>query len=361
MQCRASYGGVLLLFCLFCSAGVAGAKAQTLSKAEQIYADLSNLPPADRLKKIEDGARQEGRITIVQTLRDELGNGQIRLFQQAYPFLKVDWTASLGSADGAERLYDEETAGRHLTDAVNVAVSDLTELLAHNMLARYQTPESERVLPQYRSAADPEGRYTLSFFDLNGMAYNTNLVPPDKAPKQWMDLCDPFFKGNISFDPVLARQVAGFYEMFGDRTVDFFRCLGANKPIVQRGFSQRFTLMMAGDHMVVGDAYTYQAVLEKRKRPDAPIAFVTTAPFLAGFGAVAINRDTDHPYASALFVDWMLSDAAQDYLSKQLRGPVTLKHPYMPDGAKFVVMPNLPKAQIDPLVAEWRHDIEGVN
>lgn len=119
--------------------------------------------------------------------------------------------------------------------------------------------------------------------------------------------------------------------------------------------------MMAGDHMVVGDAYIYQAVLEKRKRPDAPIAFVRTAPFLAGFGAVAINRETEHPYASALFTDWMLSDAAQAYLAQQLRGPVTLKHPYMPDDAKFVVMPNLPKEQIDPLVAEWRHDIEGVN
>lgn len=241
MQLKAWSVNFLLIFCLLGSLGAAPAKAQEPSKAEQIYAELSKLPAADRVKKIEDGARQEGHITIVQTLRDELGNGQIRLFQKAYPFLKVDWTASLGSADGAERLYAEETAGRHLTDVINVAVGDLTELLDHDMLARYKTPETERILPQYRGQFDPEGRYTLSFFDLNGMVYNTNLVPPDKAPQQWMDLCKPFFKGNISFDPVLARQVAGFYEMFGDKTVDFFRCLGANKPIVQRGFSQRFT------------------------------------------------------------------------------------------------------------------------
>ncbi|HWG05608.1 MAG TPA: extracellular solute-binding protein [Beijerinckiaceae bacterium] len=361
MSSRAQFVNALLV--ALCLGGLAnsGAKAQDLSKAEQIYADLAKLPAAERAKKIEEGARQEGQINIVQTLRDELGNGQIRLFQQAYPFLKVDWTASLGSADGAERLYAEETAGRHLTDAINVAAADLTQLLDHNMLARYASPEEERILPQYRSAADPDHRYVLSFFDLNGMIYNTNLVPPDKAPKQWMDLCNPFFKGNISFDPVLARQVAGFYKMFGDKTVDFFRCLGANKPIVQRGFSQRFTLMMAGDHMVVGDGYTYQAVLEKRKRPDAPIDFVKTAPFLAGFGGLALNRETQHPYATALFADWMLSDAAQGYLAQQLRGPVTLKHPYMPDGATFVVMPNLPSNVIDPLVAEWRHDIEGVN
>ena len=77
---------------------------------------------------------------------------------------------------------------------------------------------------------------------------------------------------------------------------------------------------------------------------DTPAAIVTTAPVLGGFGAIGINRNTEHPYATALFVDWMLSDEAQQYLSDQLRGPVTLKHPYLPDDVQIANMPELPKA-----------------
>jgi ABC-type Fe3+ transport system substrate-binding protein len=113
--------------------------------------------------------------------------------------------------------------------------------------------------------------------------------------------------------------------------------------------------------MVVGDAYVYHQVAAKRKNAEAPAAVVETAPFLAAFGGIGMNRQTEHPYATALFVDWILSDESQSYLAAQLRGPVTLKHPYLKDDAQFVIMPNLPKETIDPLVAEWRRDIEGVH
>src|SRR5262249_52991324 len=143
-----------------------------------------------------------------------------------------------------------------------------------------------------------DNSYTLANWSERGVVYNTDLVPPDKVPHKWTDLCDPFFKDSISFDPVQARIVAGFSAMFGDKTTDFFKCLGANKPIISRGPPQRFHLMEAGDHMIVGDCYPYEAIAEKRKNPNAPVA-IAPMPVLAGFGAVGINRNTPHPYASA--------------------------------------------------------------
>lgn len=333
------------------------AQSSGLSPAEQIYADLAKLPPAERTAQMEAGARKEGSISIIQTVRNNIGIGQIDMFQKRYPFLKLDITNSLGSPEGAERLYTEESAGRHLTDTINVTIFDMSELLKDNMLARFPTPETARILPKYRNIMDPDNRYTPVNWSERGMVYNTNLVPPDKAPKKWMDLCNPFFKGNFSFDPVQERLVAGFYALFGARTVDFIRCLGANKPIVQRGIQERFALMMAGDHMVDADAYPYQAIAEKRKNPNVPLA-ISPAPVLAGFGAIGINRNTTHPYASALFTDFMLSDAEQNFLFQHLRGPVTLKHPYLPDDANIIVIPELPDTQLAPLVDEWRRDLD---
>ncbi len=170
------------------------AQSNILSPAEQIYADLAKLSPAERAAKIEDGARKEGTVSIIQTVRNTIGIGQIDLFQKRYPFLKLDVTNSLGSPEGAEQLYSEEVAGRHLTDTINVTIFDMSELLKRNMLARFPTSQTARILPKYRNNIDPENRYTPANWSERGMVYNTNLVPPDKAPKKWMDLCDPFFE-----------------------------------------------------------------------------------------------------------------------------------------------------------------------
>ena len=352
---RAWLRGIVAGILLLSAPAVFARDAAGLSPAEKIYADLEKLPASERAAQIEAGARKEGAITLIQTLRSTLGDGQIALFQKRYPFLKVDWTTSLGSPEATERLLAEEAAGRHLTDAVNVAILDFAEVLQQDFLARYKSPVDDRVLPPYRKFADPRDRWTLSFWSDRGAIYNTNLVPPDKAPKQWMDLCDPFFKRSIEFDSVEARFVAGLYAVLGEKLHDFMKCLGKNEPIIARG--QFLTLMLAGDHMVNADSYPYQAIAAQRKDPLAPVGFMNSLPIISSFGGVGINRNTIHPYAAALFTDWMLSDEAQAYLATSLRGPVTLPHPYLPAGAN-VVAPDLPKSLLDPLVEEWKREVE---
>ncbi len=345
----------LTAFCFAPVLLVHRASAADLSPAETIYAHLAEMPAAERVAAIEAGARKEGAITIIQTLRSALGDGQIQLFQTRYPFLKVDWTSSLGSPEATERLLAEETAGRHLTDAVNVAILDFADLVRHDLLARYKSPVDDRVLPNYRTFADPQHRWTLTYWSDRGVIYNTNLVPPDKAPKQWMDLCDPFFKHSLEFDSVEGRFVAGLQAVLGDKLHDFMKCLGTNEPIIARG--QFLTLMLAGDHMVNADSYPYQSIAAQRKDPSAPVGFMNARPFIASFGGVGINRTATPPYAAALVTDWMLSDESQYYLAKSLRGPIAIKHPYLPDDAE-VVAPDLPKSVLDPLVDEWKREVE---
>ena len=97
-----------------------GAVAQN-SAVERIYADLAVLPPAERSKRIEDGARAEGKLVIIHTMRGNLASDHVELFHRRYPFLRIELEGDIGSQDATERLYTEETAGRHLTDVINVA------------------------------------------------------------------------------------------------------------------------------------------------------------------------------------------------------------------------------------------------
>jgi iron(III) transport system substrate-binding protein len=325
-----------------------------LSPVETIYAGLAKLPKAERARRIEDGARRDGKLVLVHTLRGALGAGHVDLFHRRFPFLALDVAGEIGSQDAAERLLAEEAAGRHLTDVIVTAVMDLNELIARNFVARYPTPAVEVLLPQYRAFIDRDNKWIPWFWSEHGISYNTSLVPKDKAPKDWNDLCNPFFKGSVSFDPAENRFLSGLHAMLGEeRTRTLIECIGKNDPIIQRGHTQRMELMLAGDHMVQGDNYLYHGVAMARRNPRAPFAIVTSTPILATNDVAAINRNAPNPYAAALFADWTLSPESQTYLAEWLRGPVALKHPYLPENAKLIDNTDPPRDVMERLLGYW--------
>jgi ABC-type Fe3+ transport system substrate-binding protein len=332
--------------------GAQDARAQ--SAAEKLYQELAALPAAERLKRLEDGARKEGRLVLIHTMRGTLSTNHVALFQKRYPFLKVSLEGDIGSGDAAERLYAEETAGRHLTDVINVALPDLTALLNRNMIARFATPATESVLPPYKGFIDKDGRWTPWYWSEHGISYNSSLVPKDKIPTKWMDLCNPFFKGGVSFDPAEERYLSGLYAIMGeDETIKLLKCVGANDPIIQRGHTQRIELMLAGDHMVQGDNYLYHGIVVKRKNPSAPYAISYSVPVMGFAGVAAINRNTTRPHAAALWTEWTLTEESQKYVATLLRGPIALKHPYLPDDAKIVTYTDAPPDVSKRLLDTW--------
>jgi hypothetical protein len=265
--------------------------SDSLSGAEKIYAELAQLPADERNKRIEDGARLEGKLILIHTMRGAQGAAHVDLFRRRYPFLALDVTGEIGSQDAAERLMAEEIAGRHLTDVINVALPDLGELVKRDLVARFPTPATAAILSSYRGFIDPQNRWTPWYWSEHGISYNSNLVPTEKAPKGWFDLCNPLFKGSVSFDPAETRYLSGLYAMLGEAgTENLLKCMGANDPIIQRGHAQRMELMLAGDHMVQGDNYFYQGVSIKRRYTSAPFAIVYSAPVLGFAGVAAINK-----------------------------------------------------------------------
>ena len=303
---------------------------------EQIYKDLTKLSDTERAKRLEDGARKEGKLIFVHTWRGQIARDFVKAFEKRYPSIKVEMS-DLGSQDAAERFIAEERTGRHLTDILSLAVPDLAVVLKQNLVARYPTPATKKILKHYRNFIDPENRWTPWYWSEHGISYNTDLVSATQAPKDWFDLCKPTFKGQVSFDPAETRFLAGLYTMWGEeKTRQWLKCIGENQPIVQTGHTQRLELMLTGDHAVQGDNYLYQGIEAQRKNPKAPYKIVYTAPILAFAGSMAINKNAQDSYAAALLTDWSLSDEAQNLVAGVLRGPITIKHPYLPDNIKLV-------------------------
>jgi iron(III) transport system substrate-binding protein len=321
--------------------------------AETLYSEIARLAPADRYQRLAEGATKEGMLAFVQTLRGQLGRDHIALFEKRFPFIRIDHS-DMGSQEAAERLLQEEHAGRHLTDALSLAIPDLDELLSLDLLARYESQATGTILPRYRNFIDRAGRWTPYYWSDFGITYNTNLISPDAAPKRWEDLCKPEFRGQVSFDGPNIRFLVGIYTMLGEeRMKAWLQCIGRNKPIIQFGMPQRFELMVAGDHAVQGQNFLYYCPARKAVLPDTPCAMVLTAPVLGFAGAIVINKNTRAPHAAALLADWALSEESQSFLAKSFRGPLASKHPYLPDDAQVVTYGLTGKDIVEKVLAYW--------
>jgi iron(III) transport system substrate-binding protein len=331
--------------------------AAAAPSSEALFADLAKLPPDQRSRRLEEGARKEGKLNFIHTFRGKLAREHVRLFEKRHPFIRVEM-ADMGSQDAAERFIAEETAGRHLTDTISLAVPDLPVILKQNLLAQYPTPATRRVPKQFQGFLDQQNRWVPWYWSEHGISYNTNLIPTDKAPKSWEDLCNPAYKGQVSFDPPETRFMVGLYVMMGEEKFQaWLKCMGQNQPIIQRGHTQRMNLMLSGDHAIQGDNFLYVGAEEKKKDPKTPYAIVYTAPILAYAGVMVVNKNSRNPHAAALFSDWTLSDESQKYVADEFRGPLIGKHPYLPDNVKVVTFGYVSEEIVDRLHNYWNQHI----
>src|SRR5678816_529720 len=122
--------GIFLALALCCFEYSSSIAAERSS--EPLYATLGKLPDDQREKRIEEGARKEGKLNFVHTWRGKNARDHVKLFEKRYPFVKVDM-GDLGSQDAAERFIAEESAGRHLTDILTLGVPDMAVILKQNL------------------------------------------------------------------------------------------------------------------------------------------------------------------------------------------------------------------------------------
>jgi iron(III) transport system substrate-binding protein len=330
-----------------------------LSPAEQLYAELAKLPAAERQKRLEEGARKEGKLAVLLGFRGSLARDHISIFRKRYPFLNVDMSDS-GSDEAIERVVAEETVGRHLTDVVStVSVIEVGTLLERNLVARYPTPATEIVWPVYKDFLDPEHRWVPTHWSEQGISYNSKMLTADEAPKSWDDLCKPQYRGQISMDPARVRFLTFLYQLMGeDGAKRWIECMGKNAPIIHDGQSARVTLMLAGDHAIQGGNFFYYGMSLRAKDPErAPFQPIYEAPILAAAGGALINRNTPHPHAAALYADWVVTQEDQKFLVASFRGPVAAKHPFLPEDVKLVTLRVLDTKTTDRLVEFWNKHI----
>ncbi len=292
--------------------------AQQPVDIEVLQKSLVGLSPAAREQKLIEGTRQEGGQLVVYLDWNERQSQNVAAqFQKRYPFIRVS-VLRAGSGELVNRILTEGRAGRPTWDTGNAGSSFVPSLRNAGLLSRYTSFARNGIDQKF---LDPQGWWTGVILEPTVIAWNTEKVPPDRAPRSYEDLTKAEWRGNFSLD----TEDYEFFEYIvktrgQDRGMALLRALAANKPRMVRGRTPQTQLLLAGEFAASAALLDYRTVDTKAKH--APIDFVYVEPVFVGVDPVFLPKAPPHPFGALLFVDWLIAPAGQQVLADEGRTPV---------------------------------------
>ncbi len=273
--------------------------------------------PTMSAAQILDAAKKEGKLMIYTSLNAEEFDKVLAPFAKKYPEIKVEFFRG-SSEDVTQKALTEFRANTHIADIVETTDVNIVQLLSVGVTGKYLSPET-KAYPA--SAYDPEGAWAAERLNLVVMAYNTNLVKKEDAPKKLEDLLDPKWAGKIALEADDWPMVAYTQKVMGEaKSKDFWTKLAAQKPRVIKGHTELANFLVAGEFHVSPHVYAHRVLsLQERK---APIEMVKTDTVYAFPHVIAITKNAKNSNAAKVFIDWYLSVEGQESLVAAGRIPV---------------------------------------
>lgn len=299
--------------------GVSQAKAQTDSEMEAII----------------EGAKKEGEVVFYGSISISEAVPVLKAFEKKYPFLKVKHYRA-GSDTLMEKILVETRAGRHAADVYNLRAFTATILVQKGLFAKHPTRHGKFYREGFK---DPGERWTSFYMNPATFGFNTELVSPAEAPKNWADLLHPRWKGQMIMDREESEWYANMLKVMGaEKGREFMKKLAAQEIVFRRGHTLQAQLVAAGEFKIGVVLYTPR--MEKMKKQGAPIDWGRADPVIAYHYSLGVAAQAPHPKAARLFVDFFLSKEGQELLVGVGRIPVRSgvkpKPAYLVDGVKLV-------------------------
>jgi len=298
-------------------------------------------------------AEAEGEFTFYSHDSEPAIAGILEAFSKDFPKIKGKYVrAQTGTL--FTRTVAERAANRFTADVIQF--SELTTALDFQNRGGYQnyvSPQTEFYSADHLS--NPVGNYFWVGVTFAGIAYNSDRVKKEEAPKGWKDITNPAWKNATSVKMSNSgMQFVQWYELrklYGDK---FWSEFAKIRP---RGFDSRaqlFDRLAKGDDKICALA-EYAGYLLIKSR-GAAVEFVAPADGLPATPALCGIADRGpHPEAARLFIDWQMSPRGQNHqqTNKYLHyGSVRKDAPPMPGGWRLSDFKLLtPDKEMDKFVA----------
>jgi len=284
----------------------------TAATPEEIWRSLEKLSPAEREKKLVEGARKEGEMVWYTNSGIENATRYIQAFKKNFPFINAQvWRAKTRQV--TQRAISEANAGRYLVDVIKPSTDLLPPMLEKNLLAKYETPIRAVYPAQAKSPYYTSINYAFRVF-----AFNPRKINRKDAPKSWEDLLQPKWKGEILFDESSLEEIMCLLGAWGrDKAASYAAKLSQQQLLIRVGRDTTTQMMMAGEALVAVTTYAYNS--ESLRTQNAPVDWIAEDLIPALLYPLTLARSAPHPYAAALFYDFMLSEEGQRLIAKEGR------------------------------------------
>lgn len=259
------------------------------------------------------GAKQEGRVMFWSAMRNEDNQALVEGFEAKYPFVKVD-VLRASSEQLVNRAVTESLAGKATADVLNGFA--LKALQNRGMLLAYESPEATHYPLGFK---DPKHHWISLYNGYSTIGFNSKLVSKADAPKDWPDLLNPKWKGQIAMDKEEYFWYAGMLKHWGEeKGRTYMESLARQQINWRSGHSLLANLMSTGEFPLMGIVYPDR--IEQMKASGEPVDWVRTAdPILVNLGLVVIAAKAPHPNAAKLFYNYSVSREGQTILRKRNR------------------------------------------
>jgi iron(III) transport system substrate-binding protein len=274
---------------------------------------LANAPaPESITQALIDAAKKEGQVNYYTSTDLPVAEKVAKAFEAKYPGIAVRVERS-----GAERVFQrigqEYSSNIHAVDVVNS--SDAAHFIVwkrDGILLPYVPEDVARYPAEHR---DVDGQFASFRVWLSIIAYNTNLVKPEDAPKSFADLLDPKWKGKIvkAHPGYSGTIMTATYQMQRDLGWSYFEQLAKQNVMQVQSSADPPKKLDLGERAVMADGNEYNIFqMKEAGRPVEPVYATEGSPLI--IGPNGIFKSSPNPNAAKLFQSFCLGREAQQLI-----------------------------------------------
>src|SRR3954469_5397755 len=294
--------------------GTAAASAAAAGSFTTSAKVLAAAPPATAITpQLIEAAKKEGKVIYYTSIDLPIAERIAKAFEAKFPGIAVRVERS-----GAERVFQrigQEYASRiHAVDVVNS--SDAAHFIVWKRDGILQPFVAEDVAKFYPAEhKDADGQFASWRIWLSIIAYNSNLVKADEAPKSFADLLDPKWKGKIvkAHPGYSGTIMTATYQMQRDLGWGFFEALAKQNIMQVQSSADPPKKLDLGERAVMADGNEYNIFqMREAGRPVEPVYASEGSPLIVGPNG--IFKGSPNPNAAKLFQSFCLGRDAQQLI-----------------------------------------------
>jgi iron(III) transport system substrate-binding protein len=275
---------------------------------------LSAAPPASAVTpQLIEAARKEGKVVWYTSVDLPLAEKVAKSFEAKYPGIAVRVERT-----GAERVFQrvgqEYASNIHAVDVANS--SDAAHFIVwkkQGLLEAYLPEDVAKFYPAEHK--DPDGTFASFRVWVCIIAYNTNLVKAEDAPKSFADLLDPKWKNKIvkAHPSYSGTIMTATYQMQRDLGWDYLEKLAAQNVMQVQSSADPPKRLALGERSVMADGNEYNIFqLSETGKPVAPVYATEGSPLIVG--PTGMFKAAANPNAARLFCNYSFTPECQQLI-----------------------------------------------